>query len=49
MTDGTLTLSGAPFQDAYTCTSVGSTSQDYNSRPGTLIFMLSYSLFIRHY
>ena len=49
MTDGTLTLTDALFQEAYICASVGSTSQDYNSRPEAPISMLSLSLFIRHY
>ena len=34
MTNGTLTLVDALFQEAYICASVGSTSPDYNSRPG---------------
>ena len=34
VTNGTLTLAGALFQEAYICASVGSTSQDYNSRSG---------------
>ena len=34
MTNGTLTLVDALFQEAYICASVGSTSQDYNSRSG---------------
>ena len=33
MTNGTLTLTDALFQEAYTCASVGGTSRDYNSRP----------------
>ena len=33
MTCGTLTLTGALFQEAYTCAPVGCTSPDYNSRP----------------
>jgi hypothetical protein len=33
MTNGTLTLVGALFQEAYICASVGGTSRDYNSRP----------------
>ena len=49
MTNGTLTLIGALFQEAYTCAAVGCTSRDYNSRPGAQILMLSSSLFIRHY
>ena len=49
MTDGTLTLADALFQEAYICASVGATSRDYNSRPRAPIPMLSYSLFIRHY
>ena len=49
MTNGTLTLVDALFQEAYICASVGSTSQDYNSRPEAPISMLSLSLFIRHY
>ena len=49
MTNGTLTLIDALFQEAYTCAAVGSTSRDYNSRPGAPISMLSSSLFIRHY
>ena len=49
MTNGTLTLVDALFQEAYICASVGSTSPDYNSRPKAPISMLSLSLFIRHY
>jgi hypothetical protein len=49
MTNGTLTLVGALFQEAYICASVGGTSRDYNSRPEAPISMLSSSLFIRHY
>ena len=49
MTNGTLTLVDALFQEAYICASVGSTSRDYNSRPEAPISMLSLSLFIRHY
>ena len=49
MTNGTLTLVDALFQEAYICASVGSTSRDYNSRPEAPISMLSSSLFIRHY
>ena len=49
MTDGTLTLLDALFQEAYICGSVGATSKDYNSRPKAPITMLSSSLFIRHY
>ncbi len=33
MTNGTLTLVDALFQEAYICASVGSTTRDYNSRP----------------
>ena len=49
MTDGTLTLSDALFQETYISVHTGSTSKDYNSRPMAPIFMLSSSLFIRHY
>ena len=49
MTNGTLTLIDALFQEAYICASVGNTSRDYNSRPEAPISMLSSSLFIRHY
>ena len=49
MTNGTLTLVDALFQEAYICASVGGTSRDYNSRPEAPISMLSLSLFIRHY
>ena len=49
MTNGTLTLIDALFQEAYICASVGGTSPDYNSRPEAPISMLSSSLFIRHY
>ena len=49
MTNGTLTLIDALFQEAYICASVGNTSPDYNSRNKSPISMLSYSLFIRHY
>ena len=48
-TQGTLTLAGALFQEAYACATNGNASQDYNSRPQGPIFMLSSSLFIRHY
>ena len=49
MTDGTLTLTDALFQEAYICAAVGDTSRDYNSRPEAPISILSLSLFIRHY
>ena len=49
MTNGTLTLVEALFQEAYICASVGNASQDYNSRPQAPISKLSSSLFIRHY
>ena len=49
MTDGTLTLTDALFQEAYICAFVGIASRDYNSRPEAPISMLSSSLFIRHY
>ena len=49
MTDGTLTLLDALFQEAYICAAVSNASQDYNSRPEAPISMLSSSLFIRHY
>ena len=49
MTNGTLTLIDALFQEAYICASVGNASRDYNSRPKAPISMLSSSLFIRHY
>ena len=49
MTGGILTLTDAFFQKTYICASIGSTSSDYNSRPEAPIFMLSLSLFIRHY
>ncbi len=49
MTNGTLTLVDALFQEAYICACVGNASQDYNSRPEAPISMLSSSLFIRHY
>ena len=49
MTDGTLTLSDALFQETYICAYTGSTSHDYKSRPKAPIFTLSSSLFIRHY
>ena len=49
MTNGTLTLTDALFQEAYICAAVGDTSRDYNSRPEAPISMLSSSLFIRHY
>ena len=49
MMNGILTLTDAFFQKTYTCASVGSTTSDYNSRPEAPIFMLSSSLFIRHY
>ena len=41
MTNGTLTLIDALFQEAYICASVGSESRDYNSRPEAPISMLS--------
>ena len=49
VTNGTLTLIGALFQEAYTCATVGCTSRDYNSRLEAKISILSSSLFIRHY
>jgi hypothetical protein len=49
MTNGTLTLIGALFQEAYICASVGNTSTDYTSRPQASISILSFSPFIRHY
>ena len=49
MTDGTLTLTDALFQETYICALPGGASQDYNSRPEAPISMLSSSLFIRHY
>ena len=49
MTNGTLTLIDALFQEAYICASAGNASRDYNSRPKAPISMLSSSLFIRHY
>ena len=49
MTNGTLTLTDALFQEAYICAFVGIASRDYNSRPEAPISMLSSSLFIRHY
>ena len=49
MTNGTLTLIDALFQEAYICASIGNASPDYNSRPEAPISMLSSSLFIRHY
>ena len=41
MTSGILTLSDAPFQEAYICATVGSTSSDHNSKPEASIFTLS--------
>ncbi len=41
MTDGTLTLSDALFQETYICARTGAPSQDYNSRPKAPIFTLS--------
>ena len=41
MTDGTLTLTDALFQEAYICAFVGIASRDYNSRPEAPISMLS--------
>ena len=41
MTNGTLTLIDALFQEAYICASVGNASRDYNSRPRAPISMLS--------
>ena len=49
MTNGTLTLVGALFQEAYICASVGGATRNYKSRPEARISMLSSSLFIRHY
>ncbi len=49
MTNRILTLFDAPFQEAYTRASAGISSQDYNSEPEAPIFILNYSLFIRHY
>ena len=49
MTNGTLTLVDALFQEAYICASVGSATRDYNSRPEAPISMLSLSLFSRPY
>ena len=49
MTNGTLTLVDALFQEAYTSAPVSDTSRDYNSKPEASISMLSSSLFIRHY
>ena len=49
MTNGTLTLIDALFQETYICASVGNTSPAYKSRPQAPISMLSSSLFIRHY
>ena len=46
---GAITLIGALFQGAYTCAFDGNASQDYNSRTEAPIFMLSCSLFNRHY
>jgi hypothetical protein len=48
-TQRTLTHIAALFQEAYTCTSDSVASQSYNSKPEAPIFMLSFSLFIRHY
>ena len=41
MTNGTLALVDALFQEAYICASDGDTSRDYNSRPRAPISMLS--------
>jgi hypothetical protein len=41
MTCGTLTLTDALFQEAYTCAPIGGTSPDYKSRPRTSISILS--------
>merc|ERR1711957_822710 len=49
VTNGTLTLAGALFQEAYTCTPAGCTSRDHNSKPKATISTLSLPLFIRHY
>ena len=46
--EGALTLARALFQETYTESGTGRTSQDYNSS-GSLIFILSYSLFSRPY
>ena len=47
--EGALTLTRALFQGTYTETSTGRTSQDYNSRSKSQIFILSYSRFSRPY
>jgi hypothetical protein len=49
MTNGTLALVDALFQEAYICASVGGATRNYKSRPEARISMLSSSLFIRHY
>jgi hypothetical protein len=49
MTNGTLTLIDALFQEAYICAYIGNASWYYNSRPQAPISILSLSLFIRHY
>ena len=49
MTNGTLALVDALFQEAYICASVGGAIRNYKSRPEARISMLSSSLFIRHY
>ena len=49
MTKRHLTLTDTVFQQAYTCTSIGNTFQNYNSKPEASIFKLSISFFIRNY
>jgi len=45
----TSSLQSSIFKEAYICASIGNTSQDYNSRPGAPLSILSLSLFIRNY
>ena len=49
MTNRILTLTDSLFQAAYIYAPISNTSWDYNSKPEAPIYMLSSSLFIRHY
>ena len=49
MEHGTVTLAETLFQDVFMRASVGSISRSYNSMHNTPIFIMSSSLFIRHY
>ena len=49
MTRGSLTLFGAFFQQACTCTSIGNAIQNYNSKLAAPFFRMNMSQFIRNY